>query len=599
MGARVALVTLERAAIARLSCNPAIGGLAKGHIVREIDALGGVMGLASDAVGIQFRMLNRSKGPAVWAPRAQQDKPLYTRWIVDYLDTIETIDIVEGMTRDLLTDDNGVAGVALEDGQQLTARAVVLCTGTFLDGKMHVGMEQSEGGRIGERAATGLTDSFNALGITSGRLKTGTPPRLHTDSIDYAVCEEQPGDDDPRPFSYLTERLDVEQVPCHITWTTPETHQIILDNLDRSPLYAGVIESVGPRYCPSIEDKVVRFADRPRHQVFLEPESRSTPLIYANGVSTSLPRDVQEAYIRSIPGLERAEFIHYGYAVEYTYIPPTQLRATLEAKALPGLYCAGQINGTSGYEEAGGQGLIAGVNAVLGSRDEGEFILGRDEAYIGVLIDDLVTKGVTEPYRMFTSRAEHRLILRQDNADLRLTERGRKLGLVDDQRWKSFQQYREKVTAEKERLRATRVRPSEMPEAFLAATQIKKPDRGLSLAELLTRSDVNYDHLAHIAPLSEDRRAGEQAAIQTKYAGYIKRQQEMIDRQRQWESRAIPQDFDYESIQALSRESRNRLAEVQPRTLAQAMRISGVTPADIEVLMIHLGRVGGGPEVRD
>ena len=581
-------MTLERAAVARLSCNPAIGGLAKGHIVREIDALGGVMGLAADATGIQFRMLNTSKGPAVRAPRSQQDKPLYTEWMLAVLDRIPNVEIVEGMAVDLLDDERGVAGVVLDGGRRLLSRAVVLCTGTFLDGLMHVGFEHFDGGRIGEQAATGLSAAFARLGLTSGRLKTGTPPRLHKDSIDYARCKVQRGDEPPQPFSYLTERLDVEQVCCHITWTNETTHRIILDNLDRSPLYAGIIKGVGPRYCPSIEDKVVRFAGRDRHQIFLEPESRSRPEVYVNGVSTSLPRDVQDGIVHSIRGLEHARILQYGYAVEYTFVPPAQLRPTLETKAVPGLYCAGQINGTSGYEEAGGQGLVAGVNAVLKLRGEGEFVLGRDEAYIGVLIDDLVTKGVTEPYRMFTSRAEHRLVLRQDNADLRLTERGRRLGIVDDIRYERFCRYRESLEKEMRRLEETRMRPSDMPSEFLDALDMAPPERGFSLAELLARPEVSYGQLALLGEVPADARVCGQAAIQIKYAGYIQRQQELIERQRQWEERRLPEDFGYTSIRALSNEAKTRLSEVRPRTLGQASRVSGVTPSDIEVLMIHL-----------
>ncbi|MCX7048439.1 MAG: tRNA uridine-5-carboxymethylaminomethyl(34) synthesis enzyme MnmG [Candidatus Sumerlaeota bacterium] len=624
---RVALVTLERSAVARMSCNPAIGGLAKGQIVREIDALGGVMALATDATGIQFRMLNTRKGPAVQSPRAQSDKPLYAAWMLRYLDAIPAITIIEGMAIDLLTDGRDTAGVALADGSRLEARAVILCTGTFLDARIHVGLEQSQGGRIGERAAIGMAGSLERLGLKTGRLKTGTPPRLHKDSIDYARCEVQPGDEHPQPFSYMTDRLEVDQICCHLTWTNEATHKIILGNLDRSPLYAGVIKGIGPRYCPSIEDKVVRFKERERHQVFLEPESRTTDEIYCNGVSTSLPRDVQEAYIHTIPGLENAVFLRYGYAVEYTFVPPTQLRATLEAKDVPGLYCAGQINGTSGYEEAAGQGLVAGINAALKLRGEGEFVLGRDEAYIGVMIDDLVTKGVTEPYRMFTSRAEHRLVLRQDNADLRLTERGRAIGMVDNPRWARFCRYKDALEKELRRLRETRVRPIEISDEFLAAANMARPDHGLSLADLLARPEIKLDMLDQIrgqgsgvrgqasgageqgielgtqnselgtkdselgtrnSELRTLARAREQASIQIKYAGYIQRQRELIERQRQMEERLIPGDFDFKAIRALSNESQARLSEVRPRTLGQASRVSGVTPADVEVLMIHL-----------
>lgn len=582
LGCATALVTMQTEAIARMSCNPAIGGLAKGQMVREIDALGGLMAIAADRAGIQFRMLNRSKGPAVWAPRAQADRDLYTTAVTDLLRRTPGLDLIEGLVDQLWVEpqDNGIAplriaGVILQDGRQLKAQTVVLTTGTFLRGLLHCGTDQTQGGRIGEPAAVTLSEQMRRLGFELGRLKTGTPPRVHRDSIDYAQCSCQPGDDPPVPFSFLTRALTQRQVCCWITHTNARAHQLIRENIHRAPMYSGQIQSRGPRYCPSIEDKVMRFADKTSHQVFLEPEGYDNEWVYCNGIPTSLPRDVQEPMVHSIAGLEKAHILQWGYAVEYDWVPTDQTRATLETKRVEGLFLAGQTNGTSGYEEAAGQGLIAGVNAVARLRGTEPVVLGRDEAYIGVMIDDLVTRPPDEPYRMFTSRAEYRLMLRSDNADARLTPLGRRIGLVDDTRWEIFQRKRVAI----EQLQRT-----------LSELRID----GRSLAEWLRRPDVR---LADLPPVNGHLDLSGMAAdvleaveIHFKYAGYLEREQRLVHRHRELESRRIPDDFDFHALSGLRFEARERFSRFRPRSIGQAARISGISPADIATLSLYLCR---------
>jgi tRNA uridine 5-carboxymethylaminomethyl modification enzyme len=573
LGASTAMITMDPSRIGQMSCNPAIGGLAKGQMVREIDALGGLMGLATDATGIQFRMLNRSKGPAVWGPRAQADKYKYAKEVQRLLATCPNLEIIPGEVAETLAAPS-VSGVTLKDGSHINCRAVIVTTGTFLRGLMHTGQSQSHGGRVGEAAATGLTTSLQNLGLEMGRLKTGTPPRLHRDSIDFSAFEPQPGDEQPIPFSYLNEyRGDwsppLTQVPCWIGGTNEQIHQIIRENLHRAPMYSGQIQSTGPRYCPSIEDKVVRFADRTRHQIFLEPEGIDTDEIYCNGISTSLPSDVQEKILRLIPGLQNVKVLRWGYAVEYDMVWPTQIQSSLQTKRVPGLFLAGQINGTSGYEEAAAQGIVAGVNAAkYAAGRETDFILRRDQAYIGVLIDDLVTKPPTEPYRMFTSRAEHRLQLRNDNADERLTPLGREIGLVDDNRWSSF---------------ATRRDALDVAAALLDE---------IGAADHLRRSDTDWNELSIQFPGAAAIPSDIATRLQTriKYHGYIARQDRQIERFAKMESKLIPLATDYSQINGLRNEARQKLTTFTPRSLGQALRISGITPADITVLAIHLDR---------
>ncbi len=575
-GCATALVTMDIQALGRMSCNPAIGGLGKGQIVREIDALGGMMALAADAGGIQFRILNRSKGPAVRAPRAQEDRVLYARAVRDLLAGLPALRIVEGTVEEVLVTGSGrpaVAGVRLADGRELRAAAVILTTGTFLSGLLHRGPQTTPGGRIDEPAAGRLSDCLRRLGLTLGRLKTGTPPRVHRDSIDDRDLQVQTGDEPPVPFSFLTTALPQPQVPCWITHTNERTHQIIRDNIHRAPMYSGQIRSRGPRYCPSIEDKVVRFPDKTSHQIFLEPEGYDTPAVYCNGIPTSLPIDVQEAMVRSIRGLERAEILQWGYAVEYDWIPTDQLTATLEIKAVDGLFAAGQINGTSGYEEAAGQGLIAGINAVASVRRSEPLVLGRDEAYIGVMIDDLVTRPPDEPYRMFTSRAEYRLHLRCDNADRRLTPLGRRLGLVDDARWAAFQARRACLESLETRLQTTRL-------------------EGRTLVEWLQRPGTTLQELATRVPDLDLRGvpAGviEAVEIQARYAGYLTRELAAIERFRRMESCIIPASLDFGTLTGLRFEAREKLARFRPRSLGQAARISGISHADITTLALYI-----------
>jgi len=602
LGARTLLATMSVDRIALMSCNPAIGGLAKGHLVREVDALGGVMGRAIDATGIQFRMLNTRKGPAVQAPRAQADKLAYNRWVRDYIcDQVPGLDVIEAMAGEILTDATGaIVGVAMDDGTRIATRALVLTTGTFLDGLCHIGLRNFKAGRLGDRSADGLAKSFDRLGLEYGRLKTGTPPRLHRDSIDYSQLEVQPGDPVPPRFSFVSGPITRPQIPCWITHTNTRTHDIIRANLDRSPLFCGVIEGVGPRYCPSIEDKIHRFADKDAHQIFLEPEGAGVAEIYVNGVSTSLPEDVQHAFVHSIKGLENARFLRPGYAVEYTYVPPHQLTPGLGVRAVPGLFHAGQINGTSGYEEAAAMGIVAGINAARHCRGEEEFVLGRDEAYIGVLIDDLVTKEHREPYRMFTSRTEFRLLLRADNADLRLTARARALGgmpgLIDDDRWRAFETYAAAVRAESALLRDTPAYPSKWDKALAERLGLEGQEKPTTLARLLTRPELNYLELCALAgrePLA-DPRAQEQVEIEARYEGYIARQAGQVVRARSMEDRRLPESFDYRALVGLRRESAEKLTRFQPRNIGQASRIAGITPADLALLLVLMksGRLG-------
>ncbi len=578
LGMRTALLTMNCDTVGQMSCNPAIGGVAKGQIVREIDALGGAMGIITDATAIQFRLLNRGKGPAMHSPRAQSDKKAYQILAKLTVEKQPHLTLRQEMVESVAVEPSGrIAGILCRGGIRYKARAVVLTTGTFLQALMHTGEMKTTGGRAGDSSAEGLSGSLKSLGFELRRFKTGTPPRLNGRTIDFSRLEPQPGDTAPVPFSFMNDRVGENQLDCHITWTNPAVHDLIRANLHRAPMYSGQIESTGPRYCPSIEDKIVRFAGRDQHQVFLEPEGRSTLEYYCNGISTSLPRDVQEAIIPRILGLERAEIMRFGYAVEYDYAPPTQLGPTLESRNVPGLFFAGQINGTTGYEEAAAQGLIAGINAAQRAADRDPLVIDRSQAYIGVLIDDLVTRGVDEPYRMFTSRAEYRLLLRHDNADLRLTELGRQIGLVDDARWARFSTRKERIDDLRDTLRKTRI-------------------QGTTLAETLRRPPTTWSDLCDLHPsLAEiDSELGviEQVTIEAKYGGYIDRQAQQVERFQRLEHKAIPPDLDYTLIPQLRAEAREKFSRVRPVSLGQAGRISGINPADLATLLIHLKRNG-------
>ncbi|HEX9685839.1 MAG TPA: tRNA uridine-5-carboxymethylaminomethyl(34) synthesis enzyme MnmG [Burkholderiales bacterium] len=594
MGCETLLLTHSFDTLGQMSCNPSIGGIGKGHLVKELDALGGAMALAADEAGIQFRILNSRKGPAVRATRAQADRVLYRGAIRSRLERQPRLRIFQQAVDDLLIEGERVTGVVTQIGLQFHARAVVLTTGTFLAGLIHVGLKHHPGGRAGDSPALTLARRLRELKLPVGRLKTGTPPRIDGRSIDFSAMTEQPGDVPVPVFSFLGRReLHPRQLPCWITHTNARTHEIIRGALDRSPLYTGVIEGVGPRYCPSIEDKVTRFAHKASHQIFLEPEGLTVNEFYPNGISTSLPYDAQEELVRSIRGLERAHITRPGYAIEYDYFDPRGLKRSLETRAIGGLFFAGQINGTTGYEEAAAQGLLAGINAGLFVKEQEPWCPGRNEAYLGVLVDDLVTRGVSEPYRMFTSRAEYRLSLREDNADLRLTEIGRRLGVVDDARWTAFSRKREAIEREQARLKVTWISSQLLPVAGAARAPDQPPARECSLLELLRRPDVNYALLTALpgaGPAVEDAQVAEQVEIQAKYQGYIERQREEIARYEHYENLKLPHDLDYASLRGLSVEARQKLDRHRPETLGQASRISGVTPAAVSVLLVYLKR---------
>jgi tRNA uridine 5-carboxymethylaminomethyl modification enzyme len=580
MGLTTCLFTMNLDTIAQMSCNPAIGGLAKGHLVREIDALGGEMATVTDRAGIQFRMLNMSKGPAVWSLRAQADRVLYRLFMRQVLESQERLDIKQASVEKIIVEDDKVKGILTSLGTFYRAKAVIVTTGTFLKGLMHIGFENFHAGRAGEFPSEGLSDSLREIGLKIGRLKTGTPPRLDARTIDFTKTEPQWGDEPPQPFSYNTEKITNPQLPCYMTYTNAETHKIILSGLDRSPLYCGRIKGIGPRYCPSIEDKVVRFSHRERHQVFLEPEGLETKEYYANGIATSLPYDVQVKLVRTIPGLEKAEIMRPGYAIEYDFVFPTQLKHSLETKNIEGLFLAGQINGTSGYEEAAAQGLMAGINASLKLQERELVILGRHEAYIGVLIDDLVTKGTNEPYRMFTSRAEYRLLLRHDNADLRLMDKGHDIGLLDKEVYHKFQEKKRLIDEELQRIKKIRIK-------------LDNTDSSESLEQLLKRPEITYKFIEEISPsdkfLTEEIK--KQVEIQVKYEGYIQRQMEMAEKLKRVEEKRIPDDFNYGIVNGLSKEIQGKLEEIRPANLGQASRIPGITPAAVSLLLVTIEKL--------
>ena len=595
MGRRTLLLTQNLDTIAFMSCNPAIGGLAKGQLVKEIDALGGIMGRAIDATGIQFRLLNTKKGPAVRSSRAQADRQLYRLWMKHALESTANLDIKQASAEKIIVRDGRVEGVETAIGERFSAGAVILTTGTFLNGLIHIGLANFPAGRLGEAPSLGMAESLRQLGFTIGRLKTGTTPRLDGRTIDYRALEIQEGDEHPVPFSFSTDRITQSQVPCYITYTNQRTHDIIREGLDRSPLYTGVIRGTGARYCPSIEDKVMRFPERLRHQIFIEPEGRETVEVYPNGLATSLPLDTQIRMLRSIRGLESVAVMRPGYAIEYDYINPLQLQLSLETKQVKGLYCAGQINGTSGYEEAAAQGLMAGINAALQAAGAAPFVLDRSEAYIGVLIDDLVTRGTTEPYRMFTSRAEYRLLLREDNADLRLRGKGYRLGLVEPEIFMKFRRKQQEVNEELMRIAQTMVIPSPEIQEWLGTWGSAALRHAVTLKELIRRPEIVYravKELPSLAPAVSDS-ALEQVEIQVKYEGYIERQQLVVEKFKRMELKQIPRDINFHDVPSLSTEVRQKLNQIRPASLGQASRISGITPAALSILMIYMKKHEG------
>lgn len=595
MGCSTLCITLNLDTIAYMPCNPSIGGPAKGHVVREIDALGGEMGRNIDKTYIQMRMLNTGKGPAVRALRAQADKFLYSHLMKKTMESTANLTLRQGMVEELVIENGECRGVITKTGAIYRAKAVVMTTGTYLRGKIYIGDLSYESGPNNMQPSVQLSYHLQELGFQLVRFKTGTPPRVHRDSIDYSKAEIQPGDEKPRFFSYETvEGVKEEQLPCWLTYTNDETHHIINSNLHRAPMYAGIIEGTGPRYCPSIEDKVVRFHDKPRHQIFLEPEGRNTNEVYVQGLSTSLPEDIQVQILRTIPGLENVQMMRPGYAIEYDAVVPTQLWPSLETKLVPGLFTAGQINGTSGYEEAGGQGLIAGINAALKVKGKDPLILGRSEAYIGVLIDDLVTKGTNEPYRLLTSRAEYRLLLRHDNADLRLTPIGYQIGLITEERYQRFLQKKAEVEEEIERLHTVKARPDENTQRILREAGSVELNNAVTLADLLRRPEITYDHIKLISPPEKKYHleVEEQVEIQIKYSGYIEKQLQQIEKQQKMENKRLSENLDYDQIPGLANEARQKLKMIRPLTIGQASRISGVNPADISILLIYLEQQG-------
>lgn len=598
MECSVGVITMDKNAFGRMSCNPAIGGSAKGHLVHEIDALGGAMALIADRTGIQFRTLNKSKGPAVWAGRCQSDRKLYSEEATKVIQSTKSIEIVEDSVIEAIHENKKIVGVKTTNGEEIKCKALIVCSGTFLNGLMHTGTSSIKGGRFGEPPSVGLTESIVKMGFAAGRLKTGTPARLKKDSINWDILQEQPGDNPPIPFSLRTPKEQfpyLPQVSCHITYTDLTVHKILEKGFDRSPLFTGKIQGVGPRYCPSIEDKIYRFSDKERHQLFLEPEGLDSDLIYINGFSSSLPAEIQFEALRKIKGLENVEMVRPGYAVEYDYFPPYQVDLTLETKLIEGLYFSGQINGTSGYEEAAAQGLIAGINASLKIQGRPEFILKRSEAYIGVLIDDLVDKSTNEPYRMFTSRAEHRLVLRQDNADRRLIKYGYELGLVPKEMYDEVQEREVLITKSKEILKQTKILPSQI-NPYLESINQSLLDNSETIDKLIKRPELNLmpvlDRLENkevlLNGLLDDKKAFEQVEIEIKYEGYIQRQTELISKMEKLENLIIPLNFNFLNINAISAEGREKLNKVKPRSIGQASRISGVTPSDISVLLVYL-----------